>query len=235
MAKPAKPKLPVIVDRTDRERIINTAATAKGGWTKAQLALWGISWPPPKGWKERLLNGLGPLPIYEKPDVTISHHPSESLPPKLPRTAAATQARRLQTGYGPHVDKIVERMSWLGATDEDMWKALGVVERTFYRWAKAYPTMRQAKDRGRQEATAQVTKALYRRAIGYKHKAVKVFLRKDDIEPVYAPFIERYPPDTAAALAWLTNRDPARWKNKQEVIVDLNVLARRALLEMADD
>lgn len=29
--------------------------TPNGGWTKAQLAKWGVSWPPPKGWKERLL------------------------------------------------------------------------------------------------------------------------------------------------------------------------------------
>jgi hypothetical protein len=30
--------------------------TAKGGWTKKQLALWGVTWPPPKGWKKKLLS-----------------------------------------------------------------------------------------------------------------------------------------------------------------------------------
>lgn len=30
------------------------ARTAKGGWTKETLASWGVSWPPPKGWKEAL-------------------------------------------------------------------------------------------------------------------------------------------------------------------------------------
>ena len=33
---------------------ITAAKSPKGGWTKAQLAAWGISWPPPKGWRERL-------------------------------------------------------------------------------------------------------------------------------------------------------------------------------------
>jgi len=33
--------------------------TPKGGWKREQLAEWGVPWPPPKGWKERLLkNGL---------------------------------------------------------------------------------------------------------------------------------------------------------------------------------
>jgi hypothetical protein len=28
--------------------------TVEGGWTAAQLAKWGVSWPPSKGWIERL-------------------------------------------------------------------------------------------------------------------------------------------------------------------------------------
>ncbi len=36
---------------------IEAAATAKGGYTRAQLAAWGVSWPPPKGWKIALING----------------------------------------------------------------------------------------------------------------------------------------------------------------------------------
>ena len=37
------------------EQEIMDARTAKGGWTKETLKQWGISWPPPKGWKKRLL------------------------------------------------------------------------------------------------------------------------------------------------------------------------------------
>lgn len=33
---------------------IEGAKTAAGGWTKAQLAAWGVPWPPPKGWKVAL-------------------------------------------------------------------------------------------------------------------------------------------------------------------------------------
>jgi hypothetical protein len=29
--------------------------TPRGGWTRKQLAEWGVPWPPPKGWKAELL------------------------------------------------------------------------------------------------------------------------------------------------------------------------------------
>lgn len=34
---------------------IESAKTANGGWTKDQLAQWGIGWPPPKGWRAALM------------------------------------------------------------------------------------------------------------------------------------------------------------------------------------
>lgn len=36
---------------------IEAKKTPAGAWTKSQLAEWGVSWPPQKGWKERLING----------------------------------------------------------------------------------------------------------------------------------------------------------------------------------
>jgi len=38
------------------EREILSKRTLSGGWTKETLAEWGVSWPPQKGWKERLIN-----------------------------------------------------------------------------------------------------------------------------------------------------------------------------------
>lgn len=34
---------------------IEAAKTPHGGWTRRQLAAWGVPWPPPAGWKESLL------------------------------------------------------------------------------------------------------------------------------------------------------------------------------------
>lgn len=30
------------------------AMSDRGGWTRSTLASWGVSWPPPKGWRVRL-------------------------------------------------------------------------------------------------------------------------------------------------------------------------------------
>lgn len=34
---------------------IEAGRSPAGGYTKEQLAIWGVPWPPPKGWKEALL------------------------------------------------------------------------------------------------------------------------------------------------------------------------------------
>lgn len=41
--------------------IIAAAMTPRGGWTKDQLAQWGVPWPPPKGWRQALERGE-PIP-----------------------------------------------------------------------------------------------------------------------------------------------------------------------------
>ena len=41
------------------------ARTPRGGWTKKQLAEWGVDWPPTTGWVKRLtgdLNASVPMP-----------------------------------------------------------------------------------------------------------------------------------------------------------------------------
>lgn len=34
---------------------IEAGKSPAGGWTKQQLTEWGIEWPPPAGWKDRLM------------------------------------------------------------------------------------------------------------------------------------------------------------------------------------
>lgn len=39
------------------EQEIDAAKSARGGWTRATLAKWGVPLPPPKGWRRALLRG----------------------------------------------------------------------------------------------------------------------------------------------------------------------------------
>jgi hypothetical protein len=58
-------------------------------------------------------------------------------------------------------------------------------------------------------------KSLYHRACGYSHKAVKIFQHGG--QTIEHEYIERYPPDTAAAIIWLKNRRPQEWRDRMEV------------------
>jgi hypothetical protein len=50
---------------------------------------------------------------------------------------------------------------------------------------------------------------------------VKIFMPAGAKKPVYAPYVEHVPPDTTAAIFWLKNRDPARWRDAWQI--DANI------------
>jgi len=69
------------------------------------------------------------------------------------------------------------------------------------------------------EETA-VERSLYHRAVGYSHDAVKILTvaRGDGrSEVVQVPYVEHYPPDTTAAIFFLKNRRPDRWRDTQNI------------------
>jgi hypothetical protein len=47
----------------------------------------------------------------------------------------------------------------------------------------------------------------------YSYDSVKIFMPAGAKKPVYAPYVEHLPPDVTAAIFWLKNRDPARWRD----------------------
>jgi hypothetical protein len=57
--------------------------------------------------------------------------------------------------------------------------------------------------------------SLYHRGLGYQHKAVKIMQYEGQV--IKVPYVEHYPPDTTAALRWLQNRQPGRWRDKREI------------------
>src|SRR4029077_16839156 len=55
-------------------------------------------------------------------------------------------------------------------------------------------------------------RSLYQRAVGYSYDAVKIFCDKNG-NVTKLPYQEHVPPDLAACIFWLKNRDPARWRD----------------------
>jgi hypothetical protein len=52
--KTKKSPLDAITAAISNETII-AAMTPKGAWKAKTLAAWGVSWPPPRGWREKLI------------------------------------------------------------------------------------------------------------------------------------------------------------------------------------
>ncbi|MFZ3193699.1 MAG: hypothetical protein WA154_10915 [Moraxellaceae bacterium] len=107
----------------------------------------------------------------------------------------------------------------LGATDAELADFFGVSESTLNNWKKAHPGFLESLKKGKTLSDAEVADKLFKRATGYEHP-------EDDIRTVsegggmskivITPTIKHYPPDTGAAIFWLKNRQPSKWRDKVE-------------------
>lgn len=128
------------------------------------------------------------------------------------------------TSYKPEYDEQARKMCLLGATDTQLADFFEVAESSIHLWKQAHPSFSESIRAGKDIADAEIAASLFHRAKGYSHP-------EDDIRTVSAganmgseivitPTIKHYPPDTAAAIHWLNNRQKANWRSKTEV--DLN-------------
>jgi len=121
------------------------------------------------------------------------------------------------TIYDPAMITIIEAADFPGgATMSDFAQLLQVDIKTLYRWIETYPEFCQSLAQARDRADHIIEGSLFARAQGYEHPEDKIFLGKDG-KPVVVPTIKHYPPDTAAAQFWLTNRQRGKWAVRQEV------------------
>ena len=78
---------------------------------------------------------------------------------------------------------------------------------------KLFPEFSAAVRQGKEDASDRVERALFERACGYSHPAVKILVVDKGVQKV--DYIQHYPPDTAAASLWLRNMRPVYWKERQ--------------------
>ena len=116
--------------------------------------------------------------------------------------------------YDPVFVEQVYKLALLGLTDAEMASFFEVDPKTLYNWDAEHPEFLHSRARGKLSADSEVAAKLHERAVGYSHESVKIFMPANAAAPVYAPFVEHYPPDVNAATLWLSNRQGGKWKLK---------------------
>lgn len=119
------------------------------------------------------------------------------------------------TLYKPEYTDLAFKFCLMGATNDKLAEFFDVATATVSNWMNEHPEFMDAVKRGRGQADAEIAHALYHRAKGYSHAAVKIFADVKTGAQQVVDYTEHYPPDTAAAFIWLKNR--AGWKDRQEV------------------
>jgi len=114
-----------------------------------------------------------------------------------------------------------KKLAQLGATDKEIADFFEVTDRTINRWKLESDEFCQSLRMGKSFADDRVERALYHRATGYSHEAVKMFNAGGEI--ISEAYTEHYPPDTTAAIFWLKNRRPKEWRDKTETELTGNV------------
>jgi hypothetical protein len=118
------------------------------------------------------------------------------------------------TAYKPEFAKQAQKLCKLGATDYELADFFGVNTVTIYRWRNTHEEFCKAVIVGKEELDQRVERSLYNRAVGYTYEGEKIFQFQGEI--VRASTLEHIPPDAGAAMNWLKNRQPEKWRDKQE-------------------
>lgn len=114
--------------------------------------------------------------------------------------------------YEPAFAKQAAKLCELGATDIELADFFEVNTTTIYEWRNQFEEFSKAVIAGKEAADARVERAFFNRAVGYTFESEKVFQHQGEI--IRAPTREHVPPDAGAALNWLKNRKPDKWRDK---------------------
>lgn len=118
--------------------------------------------------------------------------------------------------FSAEVKRQAELMARKGWTDVEMSEMLGVTQRTWDNWKKKHARFFQSLKDWKAEADRNVERSLYERACGFKCPEDRIFNNQG--EPMVVPTTKHYPPDTAAGIFWLKNRQPDKWRDAQHRI-----------------
>lgn len=107
------------------------------------------------------------------------------------------------------------KLCLLGATDKELADFFNVQESTINYWKEHQEGFSESLKRGKEQADALVASKLFHRAIGYEHEDTQFATFQGEITDSQT-YIKHYAPDTTAAIFWLKNRQPSKWRDKTD-------------------
>ncbi|MFJ7312533.1 terminase [Pseudomonas sp. NPDC098747] len=116
------------------------------------------------------------------------------------------------TKYRAEFAEQARKLCLLGATDEELADFFGVAISTINKWKLDHSEFSESIKKGKLVADSEVASKLFHRATGYDHPEVDI--RVIDNHIVQTKLVRYYPPDTAAAIFWLKNRQKDKWRDK---------------------
>lgn len=131
-----------------------------------------------------------------------------------------------QTVYELKIKPKLEEIRWWcreGATVKQIAAELGIGERAFYRAQAEHKELRDAVKISREHADHGIEDSLYDRARGkvykesFEEEEEGVRGGKEYKFKKKRTVTREIPPDTNAAVFWLKNRQPKKWRDKLEV------------------
>lgn len=117
------------------------------------------------------------------------------------------------TKFDERIAARILELATTGKTDAQIAKAMGIAVSTLSAWKAGRPDFSDALKDAKGIADDLVEIALFQRALGYRHPALKIQFWEGRF--FTQKYIEHYPPDTGAAMAWLKNRRPKRWRERR--------------------
>lgn len=119
------------------------------------------------------------------------------------------------TKYKPEFVRLAALFCKLGATDAQLAELFEVNEDTINEWKNVHPEFSESiKEAKFDHDTKEVEAGMLKRAKGFTRTVERVTKDGDVVECQ-----EEMAPDTVAGIFWLSNRNPARWRQKQDVDV----------------
>lgn len=141
--------------------------------------------------------------------------------------------------YETHVLPYLEQIAAMcrnGATDKEIYTALGISEDSFYRYKKDHSEFSESLKENKEFADLKVENALNKNANGYDYEEEVVVMKKEIIYnengkkqkevvyPVTVSLTKHKEAETKAQQFWLQNRKPKQWRNQADVNLNITKL-----------